>query len=82
MSNNAENLALVAMAGDRDNVKTILAWMLALNGRLNTINALIEESGYSDRVQLARAFDGLDGREACDAMEKAFDVLGLYERAL
>jgi len=76
----AEHAALVALAGDRDNVRTILAWMLALNGRLNTISNLADV--FEDRIQLARAWDGLDGHEVCAAMEKAFDVLGLYEKAL
>jgi hypothetical protein len=72
--------ALVAVAGDRDDTHTIIAWMLALNGRLNTISDLA--APFGDRVQLARAWDGLDGREVCDAMEAAFDALGLYEKAL
>jgi hypothetical protein len=77
---NADRAALVALAGDCDDVRTVLAWMLALNGRLETINALVDP--YEDLVTLARVFDGFDGHEVCAAMEKAFDELGLYEKAL
>jgi len=80
MTDWSERAALAALAGDRDDVRTILAWVLALNGRLNTIDALADR--FPDRVTLARAWDGLDGHEVCEAMEKAFDVLGLYEKAI
>lgn len=81
MTADFDRAALVALAGDRDHVNTVLAWMLALDGRLVTINKLIEERNLS-LVAVARLFDGLDGHEVCDAMEQAFDVLGLYEKAL
>jgi len=80
MSFDSDMSALFALAGDRDDVRTVLAWMLALNGRLNAIDDLA--SRFDDRVQLARVWDGLDGHEVCAAMEKAFDALGLYAEAL
>jgi hypothetical protein len=75
--------AMMAAVGDRDDPKTLVAWLAAVNGRILTIDAhatrLVAEEGW---VALARRFDGLDGYEVCAVLEKVFDELRLYEEAL
>jgi len=77
----AEQAALHALAGHRDDVRTVFGWMLALDGRLNTINDVIG-AREMERVDVARAWDGLDNAALCDALEAAFDALDLHEKAI
>lgn len=77
----ADLAAMRALAGHRDDVRTVFAWMLALNGRLNSISNLIDEANL-EAVEVARSWDGLDNSALCDALEAAFDALDPHEKAL
>lgn len=72
--------ALQALAGDRDDVRTVAAWMMAVNGRLNTIDNALDDA--DDLVSVAREFDGLDNTALCNALELAFDALEPYLKAV
>jgi hypothetical protein len=75
--------------GDRDEPRTLFAWVIAMNGRENVLQDLVVEvasqSGQKDGAQwvaLARMCDGLDLTDTVNKLEAAFDALGLVESAI
>jgi hypothetical protein len=85
----AAKIAMRAMTGDRDEPRTLFSWLLALNGREQTLQALVTAvaavGGTADSahwIAIARICDGLDISEIVGKVEEAFDALGLVEEAI
>lgn len=81
-------IALRALAGDRDEPRTLFAWVIAMNGRENTLQDLLVQtaalSGDENNahwIAAARICDGLDIQDTVEKVEAAFDALGLVEAA-
>lgn len=74
------DLSLQALYGDRDDVRTVGAWLMAVDGRLHSLDTLMDN--FDNLPDLARAWDGLDNHALCDKLEVVFDALKLYEDAL
>ena len=69
--------SVLALTGHVDDPMTWMAWVLALDGNLNELNAIIGDRGIKKGSELLDLFDGLDGNEIVGCLKAAYHVVDL-----